>query len=100
MTRDAYGQEVVLKVPLQYAWGFMREDVFPDGASFPHPVRELTRAGWAAVSMDRDGNVLAKISGPVHRPLPQTRRQQSLLPWLEWRPTCTMRPRCTQTAWG
>ena len=48
--RDDYGQDVEVKVPMQSAWGFLREDVFPDGASFPHPIRELTRAAWAAVS--------------------------------------------------
>lgn len=47
-------------------------NIFYDGACTSHVVPELSRAGWGAVEVDEQGNVLASVQGPVCSPLPQT----------------------------
>ena len=69
-SRDAYGQP--LHGPMALSAGLIDGDTFPDGAAFPHPVKELSRAGWAAVVVDGGGQVLVEARGPVPAPLPQT----------------------------
>ena len=68
--RDQWGQETQQEVPFNEA--VIQGDIFPDGAAYPHPVRDLARAGWAAVALDPLGNVLTVVSGAVPAPLPQT----------------------------
>ena len=43
-----------------------------DGSCFPHPCRDLWRAGWAVLQYDAEGNVVKGISGNVPAELPQT----------------------------
>eukprot|EP00959_Pyramimonas_sp_CCMP1952_P255749 5342031-Pyramimonas_sp.AAC.1 len=47
-------------------------DVFWDGSSYKHVVKELSRAGWGFVSAGAQGEVIASVSGAVSRPFPQT----------------------------
>ena len=68
--RDEWGQQVEEEVD----WRTLElsGDGYPDGAFFPHPVRDLGRAGWSLVTTDGMGNKTAEIRGPVCSPLPQS----------------------------
>ena len=46
--------------------------VYVDGSCVPHVVPELSRAAWAVVQTDEQGQVLKSISGVVPACLPQT----------------------------
>ena len=68
--RDQWGQateEEVRQDQLQ-----LEGDAYPDGAHYPHPVKDLGRAGWAIVAFDNMGNKVGEIRGPVWAPLPQS----------------------------
>ena len=39
--------------------------VYPDGAQFPNPVKDLSRAGWSVVGRDVLGLTYAVVQGPV-----------------------------------
>ena len=43
-----------------------------DGSCFPHPCRDLWRAGWAVLQFDQEGHVVKGIAGNVPAELPQT----------------------------
>ena len=47
-------------------------DVYLDGSCTRHIVPELQRAGWAVVQLGDSGDMVARVFGPVWRPLPQT----------------------------
>ena len=46
--------------------------LFVDGSCTSHAIPELRRASWAIVELDRHGNTVAAVRGPVWAPLPQT----------------------------
>ena len=68
--RDKWGQAVEEEVDwrsLELSGGG-----YPDGAFYPHPVKDLGRAGWALAITDAEGNKTAEVRGPVCAPLPQS----------------------------
>eukprot|EP00974_Lingulodinium_polyedra_P001883 177624-Lingulodinium_polyedra.AAC.1 len=68
--RDRWGQELVEEVGIEEVP--IITDGYPDGAFFPHPVKELGRAGWAVVCKDELDRTVAVLSGPVGKGLPQS----------------------------
>ena len=61
--RDRWGQET--KEDVDYRTLRLAGDGYPDGAFYPHPIRDLGRAGWALVVTDASGEKLAQLQGPV-----------------------------------
>ena len=61
--RDRWGQED--EQPAQLEEIPTINDGYPDGAFFPHPIKELSRAGWAMICNDDNHVTVAIIKGPV-----------------------------------
>ena len=47
-------------------------EVAMDGSCFPHPCKDLWRAGWSVLEFDERGDILRGIMGNVPAELPQT----------------------------
>ena len=47
-------------------------DLYLDGSCSRHVVPELQCAGWGIIQLDQEGEVAARVFGPLRRSLPQT----------------------------
>ena len=68
--RDRWGQP--LEEEIDWRGLALAGDAYPDGAFYPHPIKDLGRAGWSLVVTDGTGNKTVELRGPVPAPLPQS----------------------------